>query len=741
MADINDELERTAQHFAELNRVLDPYTEVLNASTTGIEEETKARKKAAKEQYDAIKSATDKTIGFTKQLASSNGSFSTLNPVINLTTQALGGMLSLVPVVGGALKGLAEGAGEAAKLMIDQFQIGWNAYKDLADIGISTSFEDLRETADSLDLKFEDVSRAIKPFAADIANLGGGVAAGLKTFKTTAIALEGTREEFRRLGISAEEFATFQAKYQAQETRLGRARNQDLAAGTKNYIEQLDTLSKLTGLSRKDLQAQRDAALSESRFAAATSLLSKKVQETALDLNTLITSKGGPALAQGFRDLLSGAVTTDAAKALVTQTGGQVQEIVAKVRAGTITSAEAFNQLSKSFDPVKMAHFAQYVGDASLASQNFAEAQKLFNAGKISQKDLDEIKKARDEVVKGDKKQTAALSDTEKNLYNTAKNLQQVATTSTLLTSAMEIMSDAVDALATKLYELSGDDLPEHLKLRKEERDAIKKENSLRKELEHTTKALDEAMDPESSMGLGSKREQLEKDLATASTNRAAIAAKRKALTAPPAAGAGGAAGAPVAGITGTGDYSGLRIKSEESTAGGAANPEAIRVAKEIQEKLGGQLQYFSAFNDRYHKALDSNSKHKTGQALDFVLSDSTKSKEVADMVRGLKGVTFVKDEYLDRSANATGGHIHVEIAEAAQVAARQFGGKVSSGRQYLVGEDGPEVMTAKSDGTITPNSVFDGGFAMLGEKLDRLTDAVHSSISVEKKILQRSMV
>lgn len=134
----------------------------------------------------------------------------------------------------------------------------------------------------------------------------------------------------------------------------------------------------------------------------------------------------------------------------------------------------------------------------------------------------------------------------------------------------------------------------------------------------------------------------------------------------------GGAGGRPTGGAGTTtlpqggpgADLSGLRIKSGEATAGGATSPGLAQLARTIQEKLGGDLRHFSAFNDSYHQGTDS--AHTKGTALDFTLTDPSKAAQVAAMVRGLPGVKKVLDEYNNPSSRATAGHIHAEIGGAA---------------------------------------------------------------------------
>ncbi|MBI1450326.1 hypothetical protein IL972_00035 [Acinetobacter sp. FL51] len=116
--------------------------------------------------------------------------------------------------------------------------------------------------------------------------------------------------------------------------------------------------------------------------------------------------------------------------------------------------------------------------------------------------------------------------------------------------------------------------------------------------------------------------------------------------------------------LVGASALSGLRIKSSESIAGGQVRAYTANFAQLAQDQLGERLKRFTAFNDTYHKG--TNSKHATGNAFDFTIADTAKSAEaVAELEKLAKryGYTIkVLDEYKQKSARATGGHLHVSV-------------------------------------------------------------------------------
>lgn len=127
-------------------------------------------------------------------------------------------------------------------------------------------------------------------------------------------------------------------------------------------------------------------------------------------------------------------------------------------------------------------------------------------------------------------------------------------------------------------------------------------------------------------------------------------------------------------------------IKSNESTAGGKAHAGTYAMALHVNDKMGGDLKYFSAFNDGYHHKKNPKSTHTKGLAFDIVNKSGSnqaaydqsvalfnelsslgfhgklvsKHPKTGEIVRLGKGNDFfIQDEYNKPSKNSSGGHIH----------------------------------------------------------------------------------
>ena len=145
---------------------------------------------------------------------------------------------------------------------------------------------------------------------------------------------------------------------------------------------------------------------------------------------------------------------------------------------------------------------------------------------------------------------------------------------------------------------------------------------------------------------------------------------------------------------------SGLRLKSAESVGGGDSHPGITRLCQLIQSRVQ-YFKEFTALNDRYHQGKPGGSKHKVGLAADFTLTNGIRGSDLAvrtlHEILGQAGMTaadfLVINEYRKRTANGTGGHVHIGFKSPA--AAAKFA--QAAGGNQPVGED------TTTGGTVSP--------------------------------------
>lgn len=168
-----------------------------------------------------------------------------------------------IPVIGGML-GTVFGAvaGAADKL--------YTSFKTAGSVGASFggSISAMNTAASGAGLTFDQFAGVIKNNAADLAVFGGSTGEGAKRMANMAKqlrsntgALAGTQDDLARLGYSAEDINAGFAKYSSMMAKSGGLQGKsdiELAAGTANYLKQLDAVAKLTGQT-KDAQEQENA--------------------------------------------------------------------------------------------------------------------------------------------------------------------------------------------------------------------------------------------------------------------------------------------------------------------------------------------------------------------------------------------------------------------------------------------------------------------------------------------------
>lgn len=149
---------------------------------------------------------------------------------------------------------------------------------------------------------------------------------------------------------------------------------------------------------------------------------------------------------------------------------------------------------------------------------------------------------------------------------------------------------------------------------------------------------------------------------------------------------------------TNTGEGSGLILKSEETTGGGAHHPGLEALCKIIQSRIPG-FNRFTALNDRYHVEKGSKGLHPKGLAADFTLTMGAPGSQratamVIEIMRGA-GLSpseySVINEYMVKTAIGTGGHIHAgfKTPGAAEKFLQASGGAQPNGQDTTAGMGG----------------------------------------------------
>ena len=373
------------------------------ASSDLVKSFNKAKDEFPAQLAKAAGNTAKETAKFAKGLADANEGFRQLNPIIDAVASALSGF----PLLGGVAKGVAE----ASKFMIDQLQNATESFNAISKVGglTASGMSGLQQQFLRSGMSLKAYTKTITDNSSALANFAGNAGAGAEKFSQVAEASVEFREGLMRLGFQIDELGEYQASYIARQTQLGLAQgksNSQLAAGAAEYAKELQTLSNLTGVQRKEIEKQQNAALSESRFRAQYDEMVANGQEkqakAMLDFQSIVNNVA-PELAQGLRDVSTGFTNSDAAIKLFNTTNGKGQEIMARLQSGQIDQSQAYKELQGAVkgNIETTRNQARMTGD-NPAFTKYAESSKLLNSQVDSMGNL--VKQQTDQMSdKGDK--------------------------------------------------------------------------------------------------------------------------------------------------------------------------------------------------------------------------------------------------------------------------------------------------------------------------------------------------
>ena len=680
--------------------------EIFEAYNNAIKTGTPISAELAKQMQDAskgFKGATDELNKFAKSIGTSAAQFTKSMYEGKQGLNAMGGAVDGVGTALEFLIGLIPGARllkigltlltkatvGATKVLSEQSDKLFKTYQDLSKVGAAAAggMTDVFNSMQKLGYGIEELDKMtalIKENAEALSNFGGTVAQGAKQFANAAgeIQRSDVGKSLQMLGKTPDEINRGVALFVKQQQQSGVSSaniNKNLADQSAAYIKNLDVLSKLTGKDADALQAKLDDAMAEDAFNQTIYELKKKAAAGDIEAGKLATEYENAARRltgeslKEFQRGVGGDISAMSKSMMVSS------DAVATIGTKAFTASGYIDKMSKGADQARDTLGGMYkynaLGDVLFSAKELSVMQSRY-ADQTAQNQEEQAKAQQELQQKGLDPATKAAVEL---------RISQMQARDSLQSFVQLGVEPATRALATLARAGAGG-----------------------------AGMLPGGGGKAPMGGGGSGQMDYGKELYGKSGG-----------------GGGGAGGGAGGGVASLGN---LRIKSPEAYSGGETSQQLITVAQAIQDKLGGDLKNFSAFNDSYHRG--PNSLHGKGRALDFTITDPKKAAAVADMVRSLPGISKVIDEYANPSGHATAPHIHAEISAAngAILSGPTSGYKPNltmHGTEAIVPLNSPATQSAfgNSDQTNLMSAQLD--------KLDELVRVMQNQVSVSTKILQ----
>lgn len=665
MAATEEESRRLAEELNNATNALSQFSGMLHGQSATQLEATKADKDAKEAaskfaaKMDAASAAAGALAGVFVNYQKEVYKGSSANKAAAASIDALGeaakyaGVFLALLVPGGPLvKGLVAGLGlltseliKSGKLIAEQTDEIYKAYQDMAKAGAAGAggMQDVFDSLQKVGLgteKFGAYLRLVNENANELATFGNTVNKGKKIFDNTMASMSTSqRVQMEQMGLDREAQAEATMGYIKQQRLLTQGTKTQMdtsSAAVMKYIQETDTLTRITGLNRKEQEKLLDDAMRNEAFNATMQEIRetqgeegvRRVQEAAA-----MAQKAGPETFKQFQASLSGFVgSSNEAQQAFMATGGKIAEVTDALRSGEIKStrdtATAMNDLFKAYGETAQ----QFRGQAKMMNygSTFGSFYEAVKAGSIS---IEDLAKAYDEAEAERKKQladptTKKAAEAENNVRETQLKQQKLVnlgmdtyiSTSHKASEANLALAEAALAAAKWLGKMTGDaerkktqtlaqakqthqtKTQTALEAADKARETAADANATKEQKEKAQKAADLA----AAESQQTAREQREAQLREANDRRKKQKAERAAaLMKPPAA-------APAAPAGGGGGGGGGTSAAPPASGEGAASPSApatrgLTASPNDLLQFGsqsGSASNFEGLNDRLKTAV-----------------------------------------------------------------------------------------------------------------------------------------
>ena len=319
--------------------------------------------------------------------------------------------------------------------------------------GMDDVFQSMRRmgyTINELDKMTSVLTENSKSFA----QFSGTAATGQKQLANMVMGLEDSRTQLFNLGLAVDDIAQAAAGYTRQMGRQGRIQDAT-SAGALAYIREMETLTRLTGLQRKELEDQREAAEDiDTFFAALMDMNPEAAKESFAVFNQLMAVDPTGKKARAFATSINGIIgSSEEQMQALFSTNFQLLDFAQSVKNGTMTAAEFMQatsdatrgniELQKNLAKIGISDlFGGLKNNVLLANKGLIPFARQLG---LSEKEIAELEA-------GVNAATDAQSKTRDLQIKTSQNIQDFINTGiNPVTKAMKILANAVEYLTNLL--------------------------------------------------------------------------------------------------------------------------------------------------------------------------------------------------------------------------------------------------------------------------------------------------
>ena len=383
--------------------------------------------------------------------------------------------LKVIPVVGSVLASTFGAVAGAADKIYKSFQ-------QAASIGanFSGSMTDMINSATGAGLTFEQFSGIIAKNGASLAALGGTTDEGAKRLGALGKSLRtsGLQDSLVSLGYNTSDINDGLAQYSGVLARTGilsKMNNDQIVASAASYMQNIDAISKLTGMSKSEIRSKQDALKTDAQFRGAERDIAQKFgADAAKNFTGFITTLGDGE--EGIRESLSSGFASSKKAQLATialsETYAEAQNLYAKRMRGEEVTQEDYIKLDKTKrkellalanDKERIQAYTQVEGPLrDVALTALRVASETGNLGST----IEKAKKSEEERIKREKElKDKGLSPKDMEIYqqkiaDTSNEFTKLLASSGMLEAMMKtfgVLTSLVETFVAPAFKLIGD--------------------------------------------------------------------------------------------------------------------------------------------------------------------------------------------------------------------------------------------------------------------------------------------
>lgn len=491
------------------------YNELLrriNQNTTSVDDNTSQVSKTATNVKKVAKIAGNfaaSTVRASESVRKNREDFTSLNPAIKVTAKAaeLAGSTTgkLISTIGDAVNAFSLFGGPITKIIGTVGGIGMNmlgnfmennskkvaalgqafgsfalqelqnvvsAYRTIGSVGATTA-QGMTGTYDDAiraGMSITEYSQLIAKEGENLSGFAGSTTAGAEALGRVSQANEGYKKEYLALGYTFAEQQEYTAEY-LKRNRVTTGTNigdtQRLAEGSREYMDMLDEISRLTGKSRSETARALEKQESNLRFQASLRLATKrtgdeKVANSMRKMAEGIEAFGSEGLSQGFMDMTSG-LGTKAARDFNLATGGEGQKIAEMVKSGEIDHAKGLEMVQaavrRRWKQVGGDNFAMKVAKTGTAMDDALPGMaRMVQAQDITAESLENLKKEQQDTKKAKDQETKNIISAQEAMRSMAIDMDKIVKEKVfpLATTAVDSLTDVFVTFVDKASDMLG---------------------------------------------------------------------------------------------------------------------------------------------------------------------------------------------------------------------------------------------------------------------------------------------